>query len=88
VKDPRTRFTRSRFVLASDGGACAKSKYALFQTWQGLASRTLSDAAAGCSLIRATEASDPKGQRWPRSKPSDDLAIVAIRRGSGDPQPN
>lgn len=64
-------------LMASDGVACGVDTYHVFADWSAV--RDLAKAAgpeAVLDRVRAAEATDPDGVRWPRPKPHDDQALV------------
>jgi hypothetical protein len=72
----------STVLMASDGVACGVDTYHVFADWSSV--RDLAKAAgpeAVLDRVRAAEASDPDGARWPRPKPHDDQALVVAHFG-------
>jgi hypothetical protein len=62
------------FALLSDGAARAVD-FGLM-TWEGILGEATRQPAKVLNAVRAAEASDPFGARWPRNKASDDATIV------------
>jgi Protein phosphatase 2C len=62
--------------LLSDGAARITDRFGLL-TWTGVLA-LIRDAGPGELIrqVRAVEATDPDGIRWPRSKPADDATIL------------
>lgn len=72
----------STVLMASDGVACGVDTYHVFPDWAAV--RDLAKAAgpeAVLDRVRAAEAADPDGSRWPRAKPHDDQALVVAHFG-------
>lgn len=66
-------------ILATDGAAAAVNTYRLFPDWPSL--RHGVAVRGGATLLRAIEQAehdDPDGQRWPRSKASDDKVLLGV----------
>lgn len=66
-------------LMASDGVSCGVDDYGLFPDWSAV--RELAGAKgprAVLDAVRAAEADDPDGARWPRAKVHDDQALVHI----------
>jgi hypothetical protein len=65
-----------RFAVLTDGAARLVEPFGLVD-WAGLLD-LLGDAGPEEAIrrLRATEAADPEGRRWPRNKRSDDATIV------------
>ena len=67
----------SRVVLMSDGVHNAASRFALFDSNERLFAAAADGGPKACiRKLRAAEASDPTGQRYPRTKRSDDASLV------------
>ena len=67
----------SRVLLLSDGMHGAASRFALYDSNERLFAAAADDAPETCiRKLRAAEASDPTGQRYPRTKRSDDASLV------------
>lgn len=69
-------------VLASDGAAAAITRYEVCRNWRTLAEMVMHNQQAFIDRVRSAESHDPDGRRWPRSKPSDDLAVLVVERSS------
>jgi hypothetical protein len=54
------------------------AKYELLANWRKVAELVMADPEVFADLVRHAEVLDPHGQRWPRSKPHDDLAVVVL----------
>jgi hypothetical protein len=66
-------------LLASDGAASGVTRYGLWSNWRGLARSLEENPRAMIDRLRSIENQDARGQRWPRSKPHDDLVALLIR---------
>jgi hypothetical protein len=67
-------------VLATDGAAAGVTEYQTFATWHALAAAIDRDGPdSALQQIERDEATDPDGQRWPRSKPADDKTLAYVR---------
>ena len=67
----------SRVVLMSDGVHSAASLFALYDSNERFFVEAANDGPEACiRKLRATEASDPTGQRYPRTKLSDDASLL------------
>lgn len=66
------------FVLATDGAAAGPQRYATPGPWAHVLHVSPRDILAAVELA---EQADPERRRWPRSKPSDDKALIAARVG-------
>ncbi len=65
----------------TDGAARLVTPFAEID-WRGLLTLAVgSGTASVIGRVRALEASDPDGQRWPRFKSSDDATIAVIGVG-------
>ena len=66
----------SAVALLSDGASRLADRYHL-ATWAGICAILAEHGPAGLiRQVRAAEAADPAGRRWPRSKISDDAAVI------------
>jgi hypothetical protein len=66
-----------RFALLSDGAERAVTMFGLYPSWQALLDALAADGPAACiAAVRAAEAADPDGRRYPRSKLSDDASAL------------
>jgi hypothetical protein len=65
-------------VLATDGAAAAVTRYSLFDNWRRFGEAVRHDPDHFRRCLRDTELSDPLGQRWPRSKASDDAVALVV----------
>jgi len=68
-----------RVALLSDGASCLVDRYGL-ATWTELLDVLDQRPGELIRRIRAAEATDPEGQRWPRYKQSDDATAVYLKR--------
>jgi hypothetical protein len=70
-------------LLASDGAAAGVDSYSLFRDWTEVFDEVTRRGPASVldGIVQAEEL-DPHGQRWPRSKPSDDKTLVVVRFGT------
>ena len=83
-----------RFAFLSDGAERAVTMFGLYPSWEALLDALATDGPAACiAAVRAAEAGDPDGRRYPRTKPSDDatalvwdLASAATASGSRPPR--
>lgn len=67
-----------RAVLLSDGAARAVTPFGLVG-WDGLVELVASDGPRELvDRVRAAEAADPGGERWPRNKMSDDATVIDL----------
>jgi hypothetical protein len=67
----------NRVVLMTDGVSCLVEGYALHDWPQFLELLDTEGTDALIQRIRAAEAGDPRGDRWPRYKASDDATIAS-----------
>lgn len=79
---PRASVTRA--ALLSDGASCLVDKYAVTD-WPGLLD-LLERSGPGevIAQVRAAEAEDPLGRRWPRYKRGDDSTAMFCRLGPAE----
>jgi hypothetical protein len=78
VTDSLARNNLHRAVLLSDGASRLVDVYGL-ATWSEVL--TLVDESGPDELVRrvrAAEAADPQGRRWPRTKSSDDATAIYV----------
>jgi hypothetical protein len=70
------RAATDRIALLSDGASCLVDKYGL-ASWGDLMDLLAREGAEEViARVRAAEASDPDGSRWPRYKRSDDATAI------------
>jgi hypothetical protein len=73
----------SAVVLLSDGASRLADRFQL-ATWAGLGTILTGEGPAGLiQRVRAAEAADPRGERWPRGKIHDDATAVLWRMAVG-----
>jgi len=66
-------------LLASDGVSCGVDDYGLWPDWAAVRTQVREHGpAAAVAAVRAAEAADPHGTRWPRPKPQDDKSLVLV----------
>lgn len=69
----------STVLMASDGVSCGVDTYGVFPDWTAVRDLAARDGAeAVLDAVRAAEAGDPDGSRWPRAKPHDDQALAVL----------
>ena len=71
---PRSAVTRA--AVLSDGASCLVDRYEAMDWRQLLALLERSGPGEVIAQVRAAEAEDPLGRRWPRYKRSDDSTVV------------
>jgi hypothetical protein len=64
-------------ILASDGASASVSRYKLLPDWHAFAA-AVQDPSVFVESIRRAERLDAEGQRWPRSKPHDDITALVL----------
>jgi len=73
----------SAVVLLSDGASRLADRFEL-ATWAGIGTILTGEGPAGLiQRVRAAEAADPRGERWPRGKIHDDATAVLWRIATG-----
>jgi len=73
----------SAVVLLSDGASRLADRFQL-ATWAGIGTILTAEGPAGLiQRVRAAEAADPRGERWPRGKIHDDATAVLWRMAVG-----
>ncbi|KUL39286.1 protein phosphatase 2C domain-containing protein [Actinoplanes awajinensis] len=65
-------------LLMSDGVAAGVNRYGIPPDWTMALKIAKTDPAQLVDLVHDTEASDPQGERWPRSKQHDDKALAIV----------
>jgi hypothetical protein len=65
-------------LVMSDGVAAGVKRYGIPPDWPAALTMAISDPARLVDLVHDTEASDPEGERWPRSKQHDDKALAVV----------
>jgi hypothetical protein len=69
----------SAVALLSDGASRLADRFQL-ATWAGIGTILTGEGPAGLiQRVRAAEAADPQGERWPRGKIHDDATAVLWR---------
>ena len=73
-------FDEVAMILAmTDGVSAGVDCYGVPADWQTAVDIAANEPAKLLDLVHSTEASDPEGRRWPRSKCHDDKAIAVLR---------
>ena len=73
----------SAVALLSDGASRLADRFHL-ATWADLGAILIAGGPAGLiQRVRAAEAADPQGERWPRGKIHDDATVVLWRMTTG-----
>ncbi|BCJ66252.1 protein phosphatase 2C domain-containing protein [Polymorphospora rubra] len=78
----RARWDRDDLVavlVMTDGVSVGVDRYGVPPDWPSAFTLTQDDPARLVELVHDTEATDPDGLRWPRSKRHDDKAVAFIR---------
>jgi len=71
-----------RFALLSDGAERAVGTFRLYGSWAALLDALVDDGPMACiAAVRAAEACDPDGRRYPRTRRSDDASALVCDFG-------
>lgn len=86
----RTQWRRDELeavVVMTDGVSAGVQRYRQPPDWQAAMELARTDPRSLVDLVHDTEAGDPDGRRWPRSKRHDDkaLAVIEFSRNHGRP---